>query len=210
MFFNCFCCCTCILIVFVTLIFVFFLCCLFVCTYGYFTVSPPKCCGCCIVCFMIGSIGTIFAACCSRVFCILFLFGLMHFLIFVVPPQQNRNTSIAVIMIIVVNVKWFVAALLNVALLWMFVNDHDLSMSFDCCRFLFDSMLVSLPLSAYVFVVLVASECRRMVYITISFSVFDCQAGNQLFPAWEFFLLQYKSYGKLSTKLPNNQTYFCK
>ena len=55
----------------------------------------------------------------------------------------------------------------------MFVNDHDLSMSFDCCRFLFASMLVSLPLSAYVFVVLVASECRRTVYITISFSVFD-------------------------------------
>ena len=112
-----------------------------------------------------------FAACCSEVFCA--LCGLMHFLIFVVPPQQNRNTSIAVIMINVVNVKWFVAALLNVALLWMFVNDHDLSLSFDCCRFWFDSILVSLPLSAFVVLFCVANECRRRVYVIIFFIVFD-------------------------------------
>ena len=76
-------------------------------------------------------------------------------------------------MIIAENVKWFVAALLNVALLWMFVNDHDLSMSFDCCRVSFVSMFVSLPLSAYVSPFFVAIECRRMVYSITSFIVFD-------------------------------------
>ena len=113
------------------------------------------------------------AACWSSVFCVLFVFGLMHFLIFVVPPQQKRNTSIAMIMIIVVNVPWFVAALLNVALLWMFVNDHDLSLSFDSCRFWFDSILLSLPLSAFVVLFCVANECRRRVYVIIFFSVLD-------------------------------------
>ena len=51
--------------------------------------------------------------------------------------------------------------LLNVALLWRLVKDHELLLSFDCCRFRFDSTLLSLQLSALVVLFGVANECKR-------------------------------------------------
>ena len=53
------------------------------------------------------------------------------------------------------------------------MNDHDLSLLFGSCRFWFDYILVSLPLSAFVVLCFVANDWRRRVYVIIFFIVFD-------------------------------------